>query len=197
MSAAACANWASAIAMSRPGWRPCGRSARIKPAVIQNRFYAKTGYDRELRAFCRDHGILYQSFWTLTANPEILAKPELVALAEQYGRSPAQLFFRFLTQRDILCLTGTSSEASYARGSGDLRFSPERGGMRGPGRAAGRRAGLRRSPETAPLHSRARPMIMRPARSRGRARRTASGPMHFHGEDARTGRSELLAGSRR
>ncbi|WP_428990004.1 aldo/keto reductase family protein [Methylocapsa aurea] len=84
--------------------------ARIKPAVVQNRFYAKTSYDRELRAFCRDHGILYQSFWTLTANPELLARPELVALAETYGRSPAQLFFRFLTQRDILCLTGTSSE---------------------------------------------------------------------------------------
>lgn len=86
------------------------RSARVKPAVIQNRFYAKTGYDRELRAFCRDAGILYQSFWTLTANPEVLAKPSVIALAEHYGRSPAQVFFRFLTQMDILCLTGTSSE---------------------------------------------------------------------------------------
>ena len=85
-------------------------NARIKPAVVQNRFYAKTSYDRELRAFCRDHGVLYESFWTLTANPELLARPELVALADEYGRSPAQLFFRFLTQRDILCLTGTSSE---------------------------------------------------------------------------------------
>lgn len=83
--------------------------ARIKPAVIQNRFYAKTGYDRELRAFCQSRGILYESFWTLTANPQVLADPGLVALAAGYGRTPAQVFFRYLTQQGIVCLTGTSS----------------------------------------------------------------------------------------
>lgn len=86
------------------------KKARVKPAVIQNRFYAKTGYDREIRAFCAKHKIFYQSFWTLTANPETLANPELVALAEKYGRGRAQIFFRFLTQQGILCLTGTSSQ---------------------------------------------------------------------------------------
>lgn len=39
-------------------------SARIKPSIVQNRFYAKTGYDRQLRAFCSAHGVRYQSFWT-------------------------------------------------------------------------------------------------------------------------------------
>ncbi|BBU60764.1 D-xylose reductase III [Methylosinus sp. C49] len=86
------------------------KKARVKPAVIQNRFYAKTGYDREIRAFCAKHKIFYQSFWTLTANPETLEKPELVALAEKYGRGRAQIFFRFLTQQGVLCLTGTSSQ---------------------------------------------------------------------------------------
>jgi len=85
-------------------------NARVKPAVLQNRFYAKTGYDRDIRAFCRDNGIVYQSFWTLTANPEVLAQPDLVALAEKHERTPAQLLFRFLTQQDILCLTGTSAK---------------------------------------------------------------------------------------
>jgi len=28
------------------------RLARVKPAVVQNRFHADTGYDREIRAFC-------------------------------------------------------------------------------------------------------------------------------------------------
>jgi diketogulonate reductase-like aldo/keto reductase len=87
------------------------RAARIKPATIQNRFYAKTGYDREIRAFCREQGIVYQSFWTLTANPEILAAPAMTTLAQQYGRSPAQLFFRYLTQLDMTCLIGASSQA--------------------------------------------------------------------------------------
>ena len=31
------------------GCFPC---RRIKPKVLQNRFYADSGYDRELRAFC-------------------------------------------------------------------------------------------------------------------------------------------------
>lgn len=47
--------------------------ATVKPAVVQNRFQAETGYDAEIRAFCRKHGIIYQSFWTLTGNPHILA----------------------------------------------------------------------------------------------------------------------------
>ena len=31
-------------------------SARVKPSVVQNRLYAETDYDREIRAFCRDTG---------------------------------------------------------------------------------------------------------------------------------------------
>jgi diketogulonate reductase-like aldo/keto reductase len=87
------------------------RKARIKPAVVQNRFYAQTHYDREIRDFCRQHRILYQSFWTLTANPQVLAHATLQALALKYARTPAQIFFRYLTQIDIVPLTGATSEA--------------------------------------------------------------------------------------
>ena len=83
--------------------------ARIKPAVVQNRFYAATGYDREIRAFCREHGIVYQSFWTLTANQWLLHHPDLAQLAETHRRSPAQILFRFLTQSGVVPLTGTTS----------------------------------------------------------------------------------------
>lgn len=84
--------------------------ARIKPAVVQNRFYAQTGYDREIRALCRERSILYQSFWTLTANPNILAHNSLQVLASHYRRTPAQIFFRYLTQSHVIPLTGTTSE---------------------------------------------------------------------------------------
>lgn len=102
------------------------RKARIKPALIQNRFYAETHYDRDIRAFCRDHGVLYQSFWTLTANPKVLAEPSLVELVAKYERTAAQLFFRYLTQSDIVCLTGTSSKAHMAQDLAifDFRLSP-------------------------------------------------------------------------
>lgn len=85
-------------------------AARVKPWVLQNRFYAESGYDRELRDFCRRQGVVYQSFWTLTANPEQLARPELRALAARHRVTPAQLFFCALTQLGIVPLTGTSSD---------------------------------------------------------------------------------------
>jgi diketogulonate reductase-like aldo/keto reductase len=86
------------------------QAARIKPSVIQNRFYRDTGYDREIRAFCGQHGMRYQSFWTLTANPSLLAHPDVQALAERHAATPAQIVFRYLTQLGVTPLTGTSSE---------------------------------------------------------------------------------------
>jgi diketogulonate reductase-like aldo/keto reductase len=84
--------------------------ARIKPRVVQNRFYEKTHFDREIRAFCTDNGLRYQSFWTLTANPQLLAHPSLLALASRYSVTAAQTLFRCLTQIGISVLCGTTSE---------------------------------------------------------------------------------------
>src|ERR1700730_3393660 len=86
-------------------------SARIKPSVVQNRLYAETRYDREIRAFCRDSRIIYQSFWTLSAYPHVLKHATVAGLASKYGRTPAQVLFRYLTQREVVPLTGTRSEA--------------------------------------------------------------------------------------
>ena len=98
------------------------RSARITPALVQNRFHAQTGYDREIRAFCRDHGIVYQSFWTLTANPHVLAHRIVRALAAKYQRTPAQILFRALTQEGIVPLTGTRSETHMREDLAILEF---------------------------------------------------------------------------
>ncbi len=87
------------------------QQARIQPAVLQNRFHADTGYDQKLRDFCRPRGIVYQSFWTLTANPHLLVHDSVRTLARRYGRTPAQVLFRYLTQIGIVPLTGTRSVA--------------------------------------------------------------------------------------
>jgi len=86
-------------------------SARIKPAIVQNRFYADTNYDRGIRSFCDRNQIIYQSFWTLSANPHVLAHETMTALASIHRRSPAQILFRYLTQIGIVPLTGTKSES--------------------------------------------------------------------------------------
>jgi diketogulonate reductase-like aldo/keto reductase len=84
--------------------------AAIKPAVIQNRFYADTHYDREIRDFCGRHDIIYQSFWTLSANPRLLAHKNITCLASAHNRTAAQILFRYLTHAGVVPLTGTKSE---------------------------------------------------------------------------------------
>jgi len=86
-------------------------SAGVKPAIIQNRFYADTHYDREIRAYCDDNHIIYQSFWTLSANPHLLEHHTVTTIASTHQRSTAQILFRFLTQLGVVPLTGTKSES--------------------------------------------------------------------------------------
>jgi diketogulonate reductase-like aldo/keto reductase len=85
-------------------------NANVKPAVVQNRFYQETEYDADLRHWCSNHGVIYQSFWTLTANPHILASNTVRTIAQRYKKTEAQIFFRYLSQSGIVPLTGTSSE---------------------------------------------------------------------------------------
>ena len=97
-------------------------SAQVKPAVLQNRFYADTGYDREIRAFCEKRRIIYQSFWTLSANPQVLAHRVVGGLASKYRRTPAQILFRYLTQRGVVPLTGTRSPDHMREDLGIFEF---------------------------------------------------------------------------
>lgn len=84
--------------------------ARIKPAVVQNRFYAKAKFDIAVRKFCRDHGIIYQSFWTLTANPRLVWSAEVGLLGHQVGISPQEaLYCLVLGLGNTVILNGTKS----------------------------------------------------------------------------------------
>jgi diketogulonate reductase-like aldo/keto reductase len=86
------------------------RGSRLKPSVVQNRFYAETNYDRDIRAFCHRQQIIYQCFWTLTANPHVLAHPVIAALASTHQRTAPQILFRYLSQDGVVPLIGTKSE---------------------------------------------------------------------------------------
>jgi len=85
--------------------------ASVKPAVVQNRFYRQTDYDVALRKWCQEKSIIYQSFWTLTANPGLLANPLIKKSAHALQKTEAQIFFRFLTQIGIVPLIGACSES--------------------------------------------------------------------------------------
>jgi len=88
------------------------QSARSElPAFVQNRCYARLGWDRDIRLFCVEHKIVYQGFSLLTANPEVLQHAPFVALATHLNATPAQLVFSFARAVRILPLTGTSDAA--------------------------------------------------------------------------------------
>ncbi len=78
------------------------------PAFVQNRCFARHGWDREVRAFCRDRAIVYQGFSLLTANLEVLRHPLVGGIAARAGATPAQVVFRFAQAVGMLPLTGTS-----------------------------------------------------------------------------------------
>jgi diketogulonate reductase-like aldo/keto reductase len=82
--------------------------ATIPPSFVQNRCYAKTGWDRAVRAWCAPRGIRYQGFSLLTANRAELAGPVAQRIALRTGRPVAQVLFRFSQLLGMLPLTGTS-----------------------------------------------------------------------------------------
>ena len=79
------------------------------PAFVQNRCYARLGWDREVRSFCHERKIICQGFSLLTANKEVLHHPSLINLAVQLNSTPTQVVFSFARAVGMLPLTGTSN----------------------------------------------------------------------------------------
>jgi diketogulonate reductase-like aldo/keto reductase len=78
------------------------------PAFVQNRCFARLGWDRDVRNFCAGHNIIYQGFSLLTANPEVLQHAPFIALAHRLGVTPAPMVFSFSRAIGILPLTGST-----------------------------------------------------------------------------------------
>jgi diketogulonate reductase-like aldo/keto reductase len=115
-------------------FRALYEQARHKPRVLQNRFHAETDFDTELRAFCRENNIRYQSFWTLTANRKALATREALDLARAKGLTPQTYMYAFLMSLGYVTpLSGTTSLVHMAEDvavmeriqGGDLTFSEQ------------------------------------------------------------------------
>ncbi len=96
--------------------------ASVKPAVVQNRCFASTGWDRSVRAFCNERGILYQGFSLLTANPEVLRHPRVRDIGSGTGRTTAQVVLRFALQVGMTALTGTTSSQHMREDMGVYDF---------------------------------------------------------------------------
>ncbi len=109
----------------------------VQPKFVQNRCFATTLWDKEVREFCLAKGIHYQGFSLLTANSNFLAgrvirpegrnvpqlilpdgatdaaleglHPEVRAILKQTGKNIQQVIFRFAQQIGMIPITGTRS----------------------------------------------------------------------------------------
>jgi diketogulonate reductase-like aldo/keto reductase len=97
------------------------------PAFVQNRCFARAGWDRDVRGFCMDRKIVYQGFSLLTANPEVMRHPLVAGLAARGKATPAQVVFRFARVVGMLPLTGTTDAGHMKQdlASRDLALSAD------------------------------------------------------------------------
>ncbi|GHP06351.1 hypothetical protein PPROV_000509800 [Pycnococcus provasolii] len=100
--------------------------AVVKPHVVQNRCYATTRFDEEMRNMlasdvCKhDDGTAptYQAFSLLTANSRILKHETMQPIAARRGETPAATLIAFARQLGMVTLTGSRDEAHW---NADLR----------------------------------------------------------------------------
>ena len=94
---------------------------------MQNRCFARVGWDRAVRAFCAQRSIVYQGFSLLTANPAVLQHPLVSRLAARLGATRPQVVFRFAQAVGMLPLTGTTDPEHMTQdlASRDLALSAD------------------------------------------------------------------------
>ena len=107
------------------------------PAFVQNRCYARLGWDRDVRLFCHEHQIVYQGFSLLTANLEVLHHPLISRLAASHKATPAQVIFAFALAVGMLPLTGTSNQDHMQQDLASMRLVLEPEHVRAIERLAG------------------------------------------------------------
>jgi diketogulonate reductase-like aldo/keto reductase len=97
------------------------------PSFVQNRCFARLGWDREVRVFCAERKIVYQGFSLLTTNPEVLNHAGIQKLAADANTTPAQIIFSLARAVGILPLTGTSDPEHMKQdlASRNLQLPPE------------------------------------------------------------------------
>jgi diketogulonate reductase-like aldo/keto reductase len=83
--------------------------AKVKPMIVQNRCFAVTAWDKEVRGICQEHNIIYQGFSLLTANQAAFGDAAVHRICKRLGSTVAQMVFAFSLQIGIQVLTGTTT----------------------------------------------------------------------------------------
>ncbi|PBK95409.1 Aldo/keto reductase [Armillaria gallica] len=88
--------------------RALGQERQVQ--VVQNRWYEGNAWDQDVVRYCKTHGVVYQSFWTLTGSPSLLSHPSVLAISAALAMTPAQVLYGIVQMGGILPLSGTTNE---------------------------------------------------------------------------------------
>lgn len=109
------------------------RTTRIPPRIVQNRWHYTTGHDVALLSLLspvlspndysngKAPGVVYQPFWSLTGNPNLLSSVEVQDLAIRNGWTAQQVVYAFLASGmnipglNVTVLSGTTNEDHMAQ----------------------------------------------------------------------------------
>ena len=86
--------------------------AAASPRFVQNRCYARLGWDRDVRAFCREREHRLSGLLAADREPPRCWPPAGHRRSPRAtGATPAQVVFRFALEVGMLPLTGTTDAA--------------------------------------------------------------------------------------
>lgn len=100
-------------------------NCKVKP--VANQLELHPGYMQEAAvAYCESNQVLLQA-WSPLGRSRLLQSPVMLALAEKYGKSPAQISLRFLRQHGMVPLVKASATERMKENMDifDFEISPE------------------------------------------------------------------------
>jgi diketogulonate reductase-like aldo/keto reductase len=95
------------------------------PSFVQNRCFARTGWDHQVREICAAHDVTYQGFSLLTANVQELRSEAVGQIAQRHQCTLPQLVFRFAVDVGMIPLTGTTSREHMQQDLASFDFELE------------------------------------------------------------------------
>merc|ERR1719387_532352 len=96
--------------MSLEQLREIYAAATIRPAVVQQRFSEESGYENEMRAWCAEAGIYFQSAGTLALNKDAVRSDLMGIFAAELRVPYAIVFIRFVMGLGIVPHIGAEKE---------------------------------------------------------------------------------------
>jgi diketogulonate reductase-like aldo/keto reductase len=78
--------------------------------IVQNPFHSPWDPDYKIPLYCRQHGIQYNTFYTLTTSDRIIKDKVIGLISTRTNISPQAVFLQYCIQSDIVPLVGARSQ---------------------------------------------------------------------------------------